>query len=416
MMTISMNSIDMSSSKADRYSCRKILFVLGTLWGENGITSHLLTLSKGLQKSGWNIAIASSLASNSDAAIIEARRAVERFTTQGIQHFEISFSSLKPSPGNIIKAIHSFQALSKVLEDFQPDIIHLHSLSIAPYVRLAAIQHRIPMIATSHLEPDSHKALPFWRIQVNQYLSGLWGDRLIAISREIQQFFEVSLRVESTRIKLVYHGVDDAHFRPPSPEERQSSRLQYGLQDSDRVVCLVGRLDPIKGHDVLIKALSILKQQDFKVIALVAGKSYGDELSCVMGQASDHDVAEQVHCLGMVETRTVLWASDLITLPSRREGFPLVILEGMLCGVIPIRTPAAGVFDQIRDGVDGWIIPFDTPEILAGRIRETFENVELKIKLSTEALQSAQDKFTLDRMIHQTIEVYNEVLVKKQKT
>ena len=412
-MTISMNSIDILSSKTDHYSCRKILFVLGTLWGENGITSHLLTLSKGLQRSGWNIAIASGLASNSDAAILEAHRAVQRFAAQGIRHFEISFSPLKPSPGNVIPAIQSFQALGKVLKEFQPDIIHLHSLSIAPYVRLAAIQARIPMIATSHLEPDSQKVAPFWRIQVNRYLSGLWGDRLIAISREIQQFFEVSLQVESKRIKVVYHGVDNVHFRPPSSEERQSSRLQYGLQDSDRVVCLVGRLDPIKGHDVLIKALSILKYQNFKVIALVAGKSYGDELSCVMGQASEHDVTEQVHCVGMVETRTVLWASDIITLPSRREGFPLVILEGMLCGVIPIRTPAAGVFDQIRDGVDGWIVPFDTPEILAGRIRETLENVELKIKLSTEALKSAQDKFTLDRMIHQTIEVYDEVLLKK---
>ena len=412
-MTISMNSIKMSSSKADCHSCRKILFVLGTLWGENGITSHLLTLSRGLQKSGWNIAIASSLASNSDAAIIEARRAVERFTAQGIQYFEISFSSLKPSPRSIIKGIQSFQALSQVLEEFQPDIIHLHSLSIAPYVRLAAIQHRIPMISTRHAEPDSREVPPFWRIQVNRYLSRLWGDRLIAISSELQQFFEMSLRIESKRIKLVNHGVDDGHFRPPSPEERQSSRLEYGLQDSDRVVCLVGRLDPMKGHDVLIKALSILKQQDFMVIALVAGKSYGDELSCVMGQASEYDVTEQVHCLGMVETQTVLWASDIITLPSVREGFALVIVEAMLCGVIPIRTPAGGAFDQIQDGVNGWIIPFNTPEILAGRIRETFENVELKIKLSTQALQSAQDKFTLDRMIHQTIEVYNEVLVNK---
>ena len=411
-MTIPMNSTGISSSEANRYSRRKILFVLGTLWGENGITSHLLTLSKGLQKSGWDIAIASSLASNSDAANIEARRAVERFSTQGIQHFEISFSSLRPSPRNIITVVHDFQALSKVLKDFQPDIIHLHSLSIAPYVRLAAIQHKIPMIATSHLEPDSQKVPPFWRIQVNRYLSGLWGDRLIAISREIQQFFEVSLRVDSKRIKLVYHGVDDTHFRPPSSEERQSARLGYGLQDSDRVVCLVGRLDPIKGHDVLFKALSILKKNDFRVISLVAGKSYGDELSCVMKQASEHDVTDQIHCLGMVETRTVLWASDIITLPSRREGFPLVILEGMLCGVIPIRTPSAGAFDQIRDGVDGWIIPFDTPEMLAKRIRETFEDVEYKIKLSTEALRSAQDKFTLDRMICQTIEAYSEVLVK----
>ena len=241
----------------------------------------------------------------------------------------------------------------------------------------------------------------------------MWGDRLIAISREIQQFFKESLQVNSTRIKLIHHGIDTTHFRLPSQEEKCLARQEYNLRAFDRVVCLVGRLDPIKGHDVLIKALSILKNQDFKVIALVAGKGYGEELSRVVRQASEHDVTEQVQCLGMVETRKVLWASDIITLPSRREGFPLVILEGMLCGVIPIRTPAAGASDQIQDGIDGWIIPFESPEMLASRIRETFENVDLKSRLSTQALQSAQDKFTIDRMIHQTIEVYNEVLVKR---
>ena len=411
-MSTILSSLPISSKLQDNLD-RKVLLVLGTLWGENGITSHLLTLSKGLQQLGWKVAIASSLASSSDAAVAEARCAVERFLSQGIQYFEVSFPRLKPSPKNLLNAVQSVQAFSAVVNNFKPDVIHLHSLSIAPYVKFVALRYQVPMISTSHLEPIPQGPPSFLRTQLSRLISDLWGDRLIAISREIQQFFEVSLRVESKRIKLIYHGVDDAHFRPPLPEERQSSRLQYGLQDSDRVVCLVGRLDPIKGHDVLIKALSILKQQDFKVIALVAGKSYGDELSCVMGQASEHDVTEQVHCLGMVETRTVLWASDLITLPSRREGFALVIVEGMLCGVIPIRTPAAGAFDQIRNGVDGWIIPFDTPQILAGRIRETFENVELKIKLSTEALHSAQDKFTLDRMIHQTIEAYSEVLVKE---
>jgi glycosyltransferase involved in cell wall biosynthesis len=413
-MTISMHPIGISSSEIDSSSHRKILFVLGTLWGENGITSHLLTLSKGLQKLGWEIAIASSLASNSDAAISEARRAVERFTAHGIQHFEIRFSPLKPSPSNIINAIQSFKSLNRVLEEFRPDIIHLHSLSIAPYVRLVAIQNQIPMIATSHLEPDSQKVAPFWRIQINRYMSELWGDRLIAISREIQQFFEVSLQVNPKRVKLVYHGVDETHFRPPSLEERRSARLQYSLQDDDRVLCLIGRLDPIKGHDVLIEALSILQRQNFKVTALIAGKSYGDEQARVMQQAQAAQVSESIHCLGMVDSRQVLWASDMIILPSRREGFPLVILEGMLCGIIPIRTPAAGVFDQIEDGVNGWIIPFDDAEALATRIRETFENIELKIKLSTQALRFSQERFTLEHMMLQTVSVYDEVLVKKR--
>jgi glycosyltransferase involved in cell wall biosynthesis len=407
-------SLSSSSIRQDSQdvSGQKVLFVLGTLWGENGITSHLLTLSKGLQRSGWQVAIASGLASNSDAAIEEAYRAVERFASLGIPHFVVNFASLKPTPANLKNGLQTVQGLSRVLATFKPDVIHLHSLSIAPYVKLAAMRYRVPIISTSHLEPETQNPPTLVRAQLNRLISSLWGDRLIAISREIQQFFEDSLRVNAQRVKLVYHGIDATHFRPPSPEEKQLARLDYGLMPSDRAICLVGRLDPVKGHDVLIKALSLLKKQNFEVIALVAGKSYGDELDRVMQQAHDHDVTELVHCVGMVETRNVLWASEMIVLPSRREGFPLVILEGMLCGVIPIRTPAAGAFDQIQDGVDGWIVPFDSPEILASRIRGTFENVDLKNLLSTKALQSSQDKFTLDRMIHQTIVIYDEVLIK----
>jgi glycosyltransferase involved in cell wall biosynthesis len=201
------------------------------------------------------------------------------------------------------------------------------------------------------------------------------------------------------------------NFRPPSAEERRIARLEYGLGDYDRVICLVARLDPVKGHDILIKSLSLLKEQNFKITVLMAGKSYGDELSRVVQQAEEYQVSECIQYLSMVDTRNVLWASDMITLPSRREGFPLVILEGMLCGTIPIRTPAAGVFDQIQDGINGWIFPFDNSELLASRIRETFENSELKSRMSSEAISYSRSNFTLNRMIDKTVEIYNEVLV-----
>ena len=393
-------------------SVRRVLFVLGTLWGENGITSHLLTLSQGLQSLGWDVAIAAGLASASESAISEARRAVGRFEDQGVQYFEVNFSPLKPSPRNFLGAIYSVRSLEIVLEIFKPDVIHLHSLSIAPYIKFSAARFHIPIVSTSHLEPEKPKLPSPLRAQFNRVISGLWGDRFIAISSEMQQFFEKSLCVDSRQVRMVYHGIDTAHFRPPSQEEKNLARSEYGLQSLDRVICIVGRLDPVKGHDIVIKALSLLNQQDYEVIALFAGKGYGDELSQVMQQASDYGVTNQVQCLGMVEVRQVLWASDIITLPSRREGFGLVIPEGMSCGVIPIRTPAAGAFDQIKNGVNGWIIPFDSPEMLASRIRETFENIELKIALSTQALKSSRDEFTIDRMIHQTIEAYSEVLVK----
>lgn len=409
-MNVAINDIPRTSSMSHQVPHRKVLFVLGTLWGENGITSHLLTLSKGLQKSGWEVAIASSLASSSESAIDEANQAVMRFEKYGVRHFNVEFSQLRPSSQNVLGAIRSFRSFSKVLENFKPDVIHIHSLSIAPYVRLGAARRQIPMIATSHLEPAHQNPTSFLRTQVNHAISKLWGDRLIAISREIKYFFESSLQVNPEKVSLVYHGIDEEYFRPPSAEERRIARLEYGLEDCDRVICLVARLDPVKGHDILIKALSLLKEQNFKITVLMAGKGYGDELSRVVQQAEEYQVSECIQYLGMVDTRNVLWASDMITLPSRREGFGLVIAEGMLCGTIPLRTPAAGVFDQIQDGINGWIFPFDNSELLASRIRETFEDSELKARMSSEAISYSRSNFTLHQMITKTVEIYNKLL------
>ena len=64
---------------------------------------------------------------------------------------------------------------------------------------------------------------------------------------------------------------------------------------------------------------------------------------------------------GYVEDmRFIYWASDVIVLPSRHKGFPLILrIEAMLCGIVPLRTPSAGTHDQITHSVDGYIFPFD---------------------------------------------------------
>ena len=73
-------------------------------------------------------------------------------------------------------------------------------------------------------------------------------------------------------------------------------------------------------------------------------------------------IAGQVQFLGYTDSRHVLWASDVCVLPSRQEGFAVAIIEAMLCGVVPIRTPAAGAAEQIDDGTNGFIVPFESPK------------------------------------------------------
>jgi len=391
---------------------KRVLFVLGTLWGENGITTHLMTLGKGFKDLGWEVAIASGIANTDTDASQEAKNAIDRFKKQEIQHFEINFTSL----GNLINIVSmgkTVQQLSSIVHQFSPDVIHLHSLSIAPYVKLIAVRYGIPMVSTSHLEPQILNPSIGIKKLINQWIAPMWGDRLIAISREIQAFFETSLQV-GNRVRRVHHGIDESYFRPPTDEERHQAKIVLGLKEADDVICLIGRLDPVKGHDVLIQALEILKEDGLRPIAIFAGKGYGLETRRVQLQAEQVGVLPQIRCLGIVDSRQVLWAADILTLPSRREGFGLVIVEAMLCGVIAIRTPAAGAFDQIQQGITGWIVPFDNPKELADCLKKNLQDITLKKKILQAALQISRSEFTSSRMVLNTLAIYDEVIVKNE--
>jgi glycosyltransferase involved in cell wall biosynthesis len=119
-----------------------------------------------------------------------------------------------------------------------------------------------------------------------------------------------------------------------------------------------------------------------------------------------------VNFLGMCDSRQVLWASDISVLPSQQgtEAFPLVIIESMLCGVIPIRTPAAGAYDQIKSGVNGYIFPFNDTDKLAENLEILLKDGKLKNLISSEAFRSGQEHFTVDKMLHDTIQVYMNIL------
>jgi glycosyltransferase involved in cell wall biosynthesis len=152
-----------------------------------------------------------------------------------------------------------------------------------------------------------------------------------------------------------------------------------------------------------------LKSQDINVTVLCAGTGSAFQ-DAIRAKPQTLGIADAVRFLGFTDPRTVLWASDILVLPSRREGFALVVAEAMLCSVIPIRTPAAGVTDQIEHGQNGFVIPFDDGQALADRLKEIFANGELRTNMVAAAIDTGQRKFTAERMTNDTIAVYEEVL------
>jgi glycosyltransferase involved in cell wall biosynthesis len=410
-----MSSIDVNNPQISPPNSRKprVLFVLGTLWGGNGIVSHLKTLSLGLRLRGIEVAVVSGIASANSDVYAQAMATVEDFRSQGIEYFIAPFSG-----DSLVKQLSMLpevlKSLSTIVQDFQPTIIHLHSLSVIPYIHLLRLRHKIPFVSTCHMEPSPSASKSRMIRLIHRIMPNLFGDRFIAISSDLQQIFEKSLHVPATNVELIYHGIDSSYFRPPSIEEKIAAKQAFGFQESDQVICLIGRLSMTKGHDVLIRSMAILKHQGITPIALFAGKGYFEEEEVIRNCAIEYGVLDYIRFLGMTDSRKVLWASEVLVLPSRQgtEAFPLVIPEAMLCGVIPIRTAAAGAYDQINDGANGFIIAFEDPEMLADRLKHLLTNVSLRCSMAKESLRCAQNKFLLDTMLEKIIVIYQNHSIK----
>jgi glycosyltransferase involved in cell wall biosynthesis len=392
----------------------RVLLVLKTLWGENGITTHLLSLSNLLIQNGWQVGLVTNLASGIEGADEEASRALEKFKSQGVTCFIVPSPNLSLSTTSIFSAAISFYKLSRIVWEFKPDLLHLHSFTICPYAWLIRRLYGIPYVSTCHVETDSSRPDIKLSQSISKYLSDFYGNSVIAISSELCSSFENILKISPSKIRKIYHGIDDLKFRPPSIDQKKIARQNFNLANEDNIVCHIGRLAYTKGHDVLIKSVASLYRKGIIIHVLCAGKGYGGEIDSVRKCAEEQGVSHLIHLLGVTDPLEVLWASDAIILPSRplTEAFPLVIPEAMLCGVIPLRTPASGSRDQISHGEDGFIFPFEEHSSLAEYLEKIFDNTELKTSMSKAALLRAKKDFTLSEMASSTISLYCDYLAK----
>jgi len=367
----------------------KILFLAKYL-DPGGVTVHMFELGRELMKRGFCVGIACG------KETCEHNYTLDRFRKAGFYTYEIEF------PGrdfNIIKAIFAFTKLIRVVLEYKPNIIHTHWRATSIYAEIISHIFKVPYVSSIH--SDKIPAGPLYR------LLSFWGEYAIAISKETYDYLHIAFKLPKSRIRLVHNGIDVEYFRPPSDEERNRARSKFGISQGKKVVCIIAKLTKNKGHDILFKAISLLKKKGINPIVICAGA--GDK-DMIYNWAQESDVLENIILPGFIDSRDVLWASDILALPSRVEGFPLVVIKAMACGVVPIRTSTAGAYDQIDDGINGFIISCEDYKTLADKIELLLTKQELRNEMSIQARKKTQEVFSLETMLDKIEEIYKDVL------
>lgn len=215
---------------------------------------------------------------------------------------------------------------------------------------------------------------------------------------------------ENHKIRVLHPGVDASTFCPVEGDENGK------LIDTDKKVILtVSRLQPRKGHDVLIKAMpEILKRHpDAHYVIVGSGQQY-DYLAALIKEL---DLERQVSLLGECTDAEILqWyrRSDLFVLPNRQvgndvEGFGIVLLEAQACATSVIAGDSGGTRETLEVGKTGYILDCRTTEPLISTISDLFDNPEKLAAMGVNGRKLVLSKFDWPRVIDSAQIIFSEL-------
>jgi D-inositol-3-phosphate glycosyltransferase len=252
------------------------------------------------------------------------------------------------------------------------DVVHSHYWLSGQVGWLAGERWGVPLVHTAHtLAKVKNLALadgdapePLGRVVGEEQVVAA-ADRLVANTEvEARQLVEL-YDAEAERVVTVAPGVDLEHFRPGEAGHPQAlARTLLGLPQDAVLLLFVGRLQPLKAPDVLLRAAARLAEQrpdlrDRLVVGVLGGPS-GSEPDWLPKIAVELGIADRVRFEAPSDAdRLRAWyrAADVVAVPSHNESFGLVALEAQACGTPVVATDVGGLRTTVRDGVSGLLVP-----------------------------------------------------------
>ena len=195
-------------------------------------------------------------------------------------------------------------------------------------------------------------------------------DRVIATTEREKAVLVESCGASANRIGVVPCGVNTRIFRPI---DRDAARAKVGL-GGEKVVLFVGRIEPLKGVDLLMNAFASLPAKDGTKLVIIGGDEERDDEIDLLSRLSDRlEVQNRVVFLGAVNHELMPYyynAADVCVVPSHYESFGLVALESLACGTPVVATDVGDLTNIIRDGETGYVIADHAAESLSEKIAE----------------------------------------------
>jgi glycosyltransferase involved in cell wall biosynthesis len=369
-----------------------------------GSSENTIASCVALAAAGYECVLAASFRESDASSLADARR-------RGCRLVELPALGREVAPVADLTALAQFVRL---IRRERPAIVHTHTSKAGFIGRLAAVIARVP--AVIH-QPHGHLFYGYYGARRTAVFTALerraarWTDRIITLTDRgaVEHLAHGIGRAE--QYVTVPSGVPTAELRAAAPARREA-RARLGLDPAAFVVVGLGRLVPIKGFDLLVRALPAVVEQIPSARVLLVGE--GAERPRLEALARSLGVAERLGMLGGVfDVTTRLAAADVLAVPSRNEGMGRVIVEAMALGIPVVATAVGGTPDVVTDGESGRLVLPEDVVALAAALVELGRDETLRDKLG-EAAQARAESFSSAVAREKLLAVYTDLVRAKR--
>ncbi len=245
-------------------------------------------------------------------------------------------------------------------------------------------------------------------------------ERIVAATQAEEAQLQLLYQVPHEKICVIPPGVDIGRFYP-IPEDEAKEVIGQGK--CPRLLLFVGRIEPLKGIDTLIRALAILRrdgamEHECYSLAIIGGdpEAAPEEMSAEMTRLQNlcHDLGldDLVVFLGKRSQDTLPYyysAAEILIMPSHYESFGMVALEAMACGTPVVASQVGGLAFLVQDGITGFVVPGGDAEALARTLEKLMNDPELREQLGNQAAEYAHF-YSWDKIASRVKSVYGEML------
>lgn len=351
----------------------RVLHCIETI-SSGGVEQTLLTLIKGLNKEKFDHQIICTWAGGFVA---------EELENEGVKIIQV---------GAFRKAIE-FRKLMQVIQAvkaYKPHIIHGGVFEGMTMATFGGLFGRVPVVILEETsDPQNRSKKANLLLTIYSFLA----DKVQAISPEVGEYLIKVTKINKDKVVVIPNGV----AKPLVMEDLdiRLSKEKYGIGREDFVIGFVGRLfNDHKRITDLVEAVSLMTYQNIRLLIVGDGK----DKSLIEQKIEEFGLGKVVVFAGYQADPHIFYdMMDVLCIPSSREGFGLVAVEGMLHKLPVIATQVGGLQKVVEHNKTGFIVPPFSPEAMAKQLNILFSNIDLRTRMGEAGYKRALKKYSADR-------------------